>query len=104
MPCTDCGGVGRAARLATRPSFPIVVLTTLALGIGAATAIFSIVEAILLRPLPFHDPERLVFLSETDDVVGRMGFAWPNYEDYRDRARSFESLRLPPGKRVQHRG
>jgi len=83
--------------LAKRPSFPIVVLTTLALGIGAATAIFSIVEAILLRPLPFHDPDRLVFVNETDDIVGRMGFAWPNYEDYRDRARSLESLACHQG-------
>ena len=77
--------------LAKRPSFPIVVLATLALGIGAATAIFSIVEAILIRPLPFHEPDRLVFATELDGERP-MTFAWPNYLDYRDRAVSYESI------------
>jgi putative ABC transport system permease protein len=77
--------------LAKRPSFPIVVLATIALGIGAATAIFSIVEAILLRPLPFHEPDRLVFANELNGAT-RMSFAWPNYEDYRDRAVSHEAI------------
>jgi putative ABC transport system permease protein len=77
--------------LAKRPSFPIVVLTTIALGIGAATAIFSIVEAILIRPLPFYEPDRLVYAMEMDgDRL--MTFAWPNYEDYRDRAVSYEAV------------
>ena len=77
--------------LLKRPSFPIVVLATIALGIGAATAIFSIVEAILLRPLPFEEPDRLVFASETDGEAP-MSFAWPNYVDYRARATSFENI------------
>ena len=77
--------------LRKRPSFPIVVLATLALGIGSATAIFSIVEAILLRPLPFEAPDRLVFASETDGDAP-MTFAWPNYVDYRERASSFEAI------------
>ena len=77
--------------LAKRPSFPIVVLATIALGIGAATAIFSIVEAILLRPLPFDEPDRLVFASETDGN-SPMTFAWPNYEDYTSRSTSFEAI------------
>ena len=77
--------------LAKRPSFPAVVLATIALGIGAATAIFSIVEAILLRPLPFPEPNRLVFASELDGERP-MTFAWPNYVDYRDRATTLESI------------
>jgi putative ABC transport system permease protein len=74
-----------------RPGFAAVVLVTLALGIGAATAIFSVVEGILLRPLPFADPVRLVAANETDGG-DRMSFAWPNYSDMRDRAQSFEAI------------
>ncbi len=74
-----------------RPGFAAVVLVTLGLGIGAATAIFSVVEGILLRPLPFADPDRLVAANETD-AGDRMSFAWPNYTDTRDRVQSFESI------------
>ena len=82
--------------LGKRPSFPLVVLATLALGIGAATGIFSIVEGILLRPLPFPDPGRLVYANETDG--GQRGtFAWPNYEDFRDRATSFDAIACHQG-------
>ena len=77
--------------LAKRPSLPVIILATIALGIGAATAIFSIVEAILIRPLPFHDPDRLVYATELDgDRL--MTFAWPNYVDYRERATSYETI------------
>jgi putative ABC transport system permease protein len=82
--------------LSKRPSFPIVVLTTLALGIGAATAIFSVVDGILLRPLPYAEPNRLVFLNETDGGR-RMTFAWPNYLDLRERAQSYEAIACSQG-------
>ena len=78
--------------LLKRPAFPIIVLTTIGLGIGAATAIFSIVEGILLRPLAFPHAERLVHVYEKDLKSKATGFAWPNYEDYRDRARALESV------------
>jgi putative ABC transport system permease protein len=77
--------------VAKRPSFAAIVITTLALGIGASTAIFSIVNAILLRPLPYMRPDRLVFISETDNGR-RMGFGYPNYVDYRDRVHAFDSV------------
>lgn len=77
--------------LAKRPGFAIVILLTLGLGIGASTAIFSIVDGILLQPLPFADPDRLVVANETNDGR-RMTLAWPNYVDLRDRANSFESM------------
>src|SRR6185436_8697509 len=54
-------------RLRRRPKFAAVAILTMALGIGAATAIFSIVDGVLLRPLPFDEPDRLVSVSFTDD-------------------------------------
>jgi putative ABC transport system permease protein len=80
-----------ARSLVARPSFAIMVIATLALGIGAATAIFSVVDAILLRPLPFAQPERLVVFNETTPG-GRMSIAWPNYVDVRGHIGSFESV------------
>jgi putative ABC transport system permease protein len=86
-----------AARLLRqRPAFATIVLITLALGIGAATAIFSVVEGILIRPLPFAEPDRLVAANELDGS-DRMSFAWPNFVDVRARARSFESLACHQG-------
>jgi len=80
-----------ARSLLKRPSFALMVIVTLALGIGAATAIFSIVDAILIRSLPYAQPERLVVFNETTPR-GRMTLGWPNYVDFRDRATSFEAV------------
>ena len=77
--------------LALRPMFTLMTLATLGLGMGAATAIFSIVNGILLRPLPFVQPERLVAVNETDGGE-RMTFAMPNYVDVHRRATSFEAM------------
>ena len=53
-----------------RPGFSILVLVTLALGIGANTAIFSVVDAVVLRPLPYRDPQRLYFIFPTNPKDG----------------------------------
>ncbi len=78
--------------LARRPGFTAAVLLTLGLGIAANTAIFSVVNGVLLQPLPFESPERLV----TPDVMSTKGFyistSIPNYYDWKDRSRSFESF------------
>jgi putative ABC transport system permease protein len=78
--------------LLKHPGFTAVAVITLALGIGANTAIFSVVYAVLLRPLPFLEPDRLVVLAEKSPSGNRMGPAYPNYVDWRERAQSFDSM------------
>lgn len=74
------------------PGFAIVTILVLALGIGANTAIFSVVNAALIRPLPYDHPERLVSLAETRRGGHSMNVAGPNFRDWRDRADSFEAM------------
>ncbi|MGE5835967.1 MAG: ADOP family duplicated permease [Acidobacteriota bacterium] len=77
------------ARLLWRsPRFTATALAVLILGIGSTTAIFSIAYAVLVRPLPYRDADRLVFLGEQ----AGSGIAWPNFEDWRRRAASFDGI------------
>ncbi len=74
------------------PAFSLIVILTLALGIGLNTALFSVVHAVLLKPLPYPDAERLVWFGET---LGRdTGFSvtWVNFKYWRDGNRTFESM------------
>src|SRR5262245_37890172 len=73
------------------PGFTAIAILTLALGIGANTAIFSAVYNILLKPLPFSEPGRLVVLEESH-AGEPMSVAWPDFVDWRDRAASFHGL------------
>jgi hypothetical protein len=79
---------------ARAPSFTIAILATLALGIGASAAIFSLVHGILLKPLPLPDPDRLVYASEINAKGDPTSVSWPNYLDWRARAQSFQFLGL----------
>src|SRR5207249_1677332 len=76
------------------PALAAVILLTLALGIGANTAIFSVVNAVLLRPAPMRDIERLAMVWETDRNTGttREPASLPDYLDFTRRSRTFESL------------
>jgi putative ABC transport system permease protein len=80
-------------RLARRPGFAGVVVGTLALGIGGATAIFSIADAVLLRPLPFADPARLVVVAQHDlRNQSALAISYPVYQHWRDHNRVFTDL------------
>jgi putative ABC transport system permease protein len=81
-----------ARMLARSPAFTAVALLTLAIGIGANSAIFSFVNAILLRPLPYPESDRLVFLTEWSRQIPEMSFSLANFEDLRDQSRVFEAL------------
>ena len=79
--------------LARTPGFVAVVALTLALGIGLNTAVYSIVDAYLFRPLPVPNGERLVVMGQTDDALPRPHeISYPNYLDYRNDKQIFESL------------
>ena len=76
------------------PGFTLVAAITLALGVGASTAIFSVVNAVMLRPLPFAEPDRLVRIWESNVERGWPTFAvsHPNFLDFRAQADNFESM------------
>src|SRR6202050_2282932 len=77
--------------LAKSPGFTTIAILTLALGIGANTAIFSVVNGVLLRPLPFRDPSRLVLIAEKSSFP-IVSTSYENFSDWRDQSHSFESM------------
>ena len=80
--------------LLKKPGFTLVAIVTLALGIGANTAIFSVVNAVLLRPLPYPQPERLVALWETNKLraMSKGTLSYPNFHDARAQSQSFDQM------------
>lgn len=89
-----------ASRLISRnPAFAAIAIVTLALGIGANTAIFTVVNAVLLRPLPFKDPHRLVLVCEKSPFP-TISTSWENFQDWRDQSRSFVSVEATRGTTI----
>ncbi|HEY4229001.1 MAG TPA: ABC transporter permease, partial [Thermoanaerobaculia bacterium] len=79
-------------QLAKNPGFSAIAVMTLALGIGVTTAIFSVVYGVLLRPLPYPDPGRIVSIFEVTTKGYPSRLADPNFDDFRDQSRSFQAI------------
>jgi hypothetical protein len=80
--------------LLKHPGFTAIAVIILALGIAATTAAFSVTDFVLIRPLPFREPDRLVMLLETTPGYVGMELSAPNYRDWKGAATSFESLSI----------
>jgi putative ABC transport system permease protein len=78
--------------LTQKPGFAIIALLTLALGIGATTAMFSVVDAVLLRPLPFHSQEQLIRANGKFSLSEEAAVSPPDFEDYRANVKSFQQF------------
>ena len=78
--------------LMKKPVFTLIAVVTLALGIGANTAIFSVVNAVLLRALPYHKSDQLVVLSSTNAAGERQGLSFPEVQDFKGRMQTLEDL------------
>src|SRR5262245_28714378 len=83
-----------ARMLLKNPGYTLVAILTLALGIGANTAIFSVVNAVMLRPLPYSEPERLVQVWETKPRANRWAdwVSYPDFQDWRERNTVFDEI------------
>lgn len=89
--------LGQDVRFALRqlrraPGFTAVCLLTLALGIGANSAMFSVVQGVVLAPLPFPQADRLIFLWENRPGVAQLDVSVPNFEDWERSSRSFDAM------------
>ena len=90
--------------LVERPGFTVVAALTIALGVGGTTAMFGVVDAVLLRPLPYADPDRLVMLW-TRTTGGPQGAAsWPEFVDWREMNRTFADMAVWRGQSVNLTG
>src|ERR1043166_477443 len=81
-----------ALNLLKTPAITFIVILALALGIGANTAIFSVLNAVVLTPLPFDQPGELLFLNERSPVLDEMSISYPNFTDWRNQNHVFEKI------------
>src|SRR5262245_3918887 len=88
-----------ARHLLKSPGFTLVAVLGLGLGIGANVALFSVINSVFLRALPYHQPEQLVILSSTSEEQGliRAGFSYPRFLDVQQRQQVFSDLALFTG-------
>ena len=90
--------------LRKNPGFALVAVLTLAVGIGVNTAMFSVVNAVLLQPLPFPEADRIVWMAESGPEVKDRWLSYPNFLDWRARNQSFESMSTFRGWSVNFTG
>ncbi len=83
-----------ARKLLRTPGFSLVVVLTLALGIGSVTAVYTLIDGVVLRPLPFEEPDSLVHLYgyDIESGDGQWSSSYPDFADFRDRSGSFATL------------
>jgi predicted permease len=81
-----------ARNLWRTPGFTCAAILTLALGIGGNTAVFSVIHTVLLRPLPYRDPARLVRIWETHPIMRNVQASYPDFEDWRRETHAFEDM------------
>ena len=79
-------------QLRRSPGFAATIVLTLALSVGLATAVFCVIDAVILRPLPFAQPERIVSVYTTSQQGYGQPASWPSYRDERQQAQSFSAL------------
>jgi MacB-like periplasmic core domain len=79
-------------QLAKSPGFAVIAILTLTLGIGANTAIFSVVNAVLLNPLPYPQPDRIMVLFHDKPNFRTESISYPNFDDWRRENQSFSSM------------
>jgi hypothetical protein len=79
-------------QLRKNPGFTLIAILTLALGIGANAALFTVVENVLLRPLPYANSERLIYIGPKTDKLQFANTSWMNYRDIREQSHSFQAL------------
>ncbi len=83
-------------QLRKSPGFALMTILTLALGIGATTAMFSLINSVLLRPLPFPDPDRIMTVAPLDESTVKPGIpssiSYPDFFDWRSRQHSFDAI------------
>jgi len=79
-------------KLRRMPGYTTIAVATIGIAIGATTAIFSIVDTVLLRPLPYADPSRLMFVESTSPEGRPMDMSPPDLDDYRAQSHSFAAL------------
>jgi hypothetical protein len=100
-----------AARLIRKNlGFSLVIVLVLGVGIGANTTVFTLVNAVLFRPLPFHEGHRIMYLTSNNVTEGRdnIGVSLPDFRDWRSQAKTFkglaavERLRREPQRRQRH--